>query len=175
MKKTRTYLIYLAMALSTIVMIFKALRWSGESGVELAQQEFLEHFTQRDWKECHAMVAENYTDKWQFKHNELSLLMQDFSRQFIIPPRAAWRTISISKNNKAYEINGILSFEGGTGPSSGIILREVRTYTGLPFRFQWKQGNILPWSWQLEGIDHPTLELPSGYTPGRHRMLTVPF
>jgi len=159
----------------TISTLVNALRWFGESGVELAQREFLEHFSERNWKECHRMVAENYDDKWQLKRNELSLLMQDFSRQFIVPPQTIWRTLSITKQNKTYEINGTLSFKGGSGPSSGIILREVSAYTGQPFRFTWRRKGIMPWSWQLESINHPTLELPSSYVPGRSRMLTVPF
>lgn len=175
MKKIRIYLLCLLIATSGIITLVQAVRWSGESGAGLAQQEFLDHFTKRQWKECHEMVAGSYSGKWQLERGELSLLMQDFSRQFIIPPRAIWHTTYIKKKKKTYEVNGILSFEGGSGPSSGTILREVRTYTKQAFSFHWKQTTVMPWSWQLKGIYHPTLELPSGYVPGRSRMLTVPF
>jgi len=163
------------MATSVIITLIQALRWSGESGAELAQQKFLDHFTSRNWKECHAMVDVGYSGKWNLERGELSLLMQDFSRQFIIAPRVGWKTTSITRTNGFFEINGTMSFEGGSGPSAGVILREIGKYTVLPFRFRWKHSTLTPWSWHLESIEHPTLELPSGYIPGRSRMLTVPF
>jgi hypothetical protein len=174
-KKIRICLICLILAASALITLVHIFRWSGESGAELAQQKFLENFTKRKWKECHGMVASTYSDKWQLERNELSLLMQDFSRQFIISPRVGWQTTSITRTSTAFEINGIMSFEGGSGSSSGIILREIRNYTGQPFRFRWKHASMMPWSWNLESIEHPSLELPSGYIPGRSRMLTAPF
>ena len=163
------------MATSVIITLIHVFRWSGESGAELAQQKFLDHFTNRNWKKCHAMVAVSYSGKWNLQRSELSLLMQDFSRQFIISPRIGWHTTSMTVTNSSYEINGIMSFEGGSGPSSGLILREIGNYTAQPFNFRWKHSSITPWSWHLESVEHPTLELPSGYVPGRSKMLTVPF
>ncbi|MFP6875125.1 MAG: hypothetical protein VCA55_16625 [Verrucomicrobiales bacterium] len=155
--------------------MIQVIRWSGESGAELAQQEFLGYFTERRWKKCHSMVAGSYSDRWNLEREKLSLVMQDFSRQFIIAPRAKWQTISMTKKNTSFEINGIMSFEGGSGHASGFILREIGNYTSEPFSFRWKHSGIMPWSWHLESIDHPTLELPSGYVPGRSRLATVPF
>jgi hypothetical protein len=163
------------MATSVIITFIQAVRWSGESGAELAQQKFMDHFTKRKWKKCHEMVAASYSDKWNLERSELSLLMQDFSRQFIIAPRAGWHTALITRTNSSFEVNGLMSFEGGSGPSSGFILREIGNYTAQPFSFRWKHSTLMPWSWHLESIEHPTLELPSGYIPGRSRMLTVPF
>jgi hypothetical protein len=173
--RTRIYLLCLLIATSVLITVMQVIRWSGESGAERAQQEFLEHFTKRHWKKCHGMVAVNYSGTWHLDRKQLSLLMQDFSRQFIIAPRVGWQTISITKENEFFEIKGIMSFKEGTGPASGLILSEIGSYTAEPFSFSWKRSSIMPWSWRLESIEHPTLELPAGYFPGRARLLTVPF
>ena len=175
MKRPRIYLLCLIIATALLITVIQVIRWSGESGAELAQQQFLEHFTQRQWKQCHKMVAVGYSDKWNLKREQLSLLMQDFSRQFILAPRTKWQTTSMTTQNDYFEINGVMTFVGGSGPASGYILREMGNYTSEPFIFRWKHSAMMPWSWHLESIDHPTLELPSGYVPGRSRLSTVPF
>ena len=161
----------LAIVLASLIATFFAVqsfRWAGHAGAERAHRKFLGHVEDRRWSRCHGMISEAYSDRWGFDRKDISLALQDVGGQFIISLTIDWTTREISppEADEGHAVIGTMRLDGRGGPAVDYILREARAFTAQPFTFRWRREGLMPWSWKLVSIDHPTVEVPAGYTPG---------
>ena len=163
------------LGLLALILVVQTIRWSGESGAERAHQKFLDHVADRRWGKCQRMISTSYSDRWGFGRNDISLALKDVGSQFVISLLIGWETEAIEEVEGAFEIVGKMDIDGRGGPAVELILAEARRYTSRPFTFHWKREGLLPWKWKLQSIDHPTVEVPPGYTPGDLGSITSPF
>ena len=156
-------------ALGIIVVIFfgiQTIRWSGQKGAKRAHEHFIQYLSDRRWSKCSQMISEQYDDQWKFNRNDISLALRDFGRHFYISLSVDWKTISTTETGSSYNIIGTMKIEGSGNPVTGHIIKEARPYLLDPFTFTWSRSGIMPWSWKLGKIKHPSIKVPSGYVPG---------
>jgi len=155
-------LIALAAALSVFFFVQNQ-RWSGAAGAERAHKKFLGYIESRRWGKCERMVADDYSDRWGFGRREISLALQDVGRHFIFTLRFDWETQSVTHRDDGYDIVGTAHLRGRGNPAVEIILRKARSFAEQPYTFRWKRTGAMPWSWELETLDHPQAAPPPGY------------
>ena len=167
---TRTRLILLAAAAITVGLFFitQTIRWSGAGGAQRAHEKFLERIEDRRWSKCHAMVAEGYSDRWEFSRDDISLALQDLGAPFTFGLTIEWKPVGApeEQGDGSFVITGTARLDGSGSPIADMVLSRVNGYAATPFTFRWEREGLLPWRWKLVSIDHPTLEVPRGYTPG---------
>lgn len=168
--------IFIAALLAILVLfVVQSFRWSGESGARRAHAKFLERIEDKKWGKCHRMIAADYADRWDFNRDDISLALRDVAAEFIISLQIDWSEDSITENDDAHTLAGRIQIDGRGSPAVPIILREFKGYAAEAFRFEWRKSGLLPWAWKLVSIDHPSVEVPRGYEPGRLREISTPF
>lgn len=158
-----------------ILLVIQSFRWSGESGARRAHAKFLERLEDKKWGKCHRMIATDYSDRWDFNRDDVSLALRDVAGEFIISLQINWSEGSITENDSRHTVAGRIQIDGRGSPAVPIIVREFKEFSAQPFRFEWRKSGFLPWTWKLVSIDHPSVEVPSGYKPGRLRDISTPF
>ncbi|MFL2480168.1 MAG: hypothetical protein ACJ0K4_11530 [Verrucomicrobiales bacterium] len=156
-------------ALGIIVVLFfgiQTVRWSGEKGAKKAHKHFIQYLSDRRWSKCSRMISELYDDQWKFNRNDISLALRDFGRHFYISLSVDWKTMSATKMEGSYAIKGAMKIKGSGSPAADYIIKEARPYLIDSFTFIWSRSGIMPWSWKLEKIKHPSIKVPPGYVPG---------
>ena len=155
--------------LGIIVVLFfviQTVRWSGETGAKKAHDRFIQYLSDRRWTKCSRMISELYTDQWKFDRNDISMALRDFGRHFYITLGINWKTLSTAQTRESYGIIGTMKIDGSGSPAADYIIKETRQYLMDPFTFNWSRSGILPWSWTLESIKHPSIKVPADYVPG---------
>jgi len=163
-------LLFKLAAFGIIVAIFfgiQAFRWSGEKGAEKAHEQFMQYLSDRRWTKCSRMISELYNDQWKFNRNDISLALRDFGRHFYITLTVEWKTISVTEKEREYKIIGMMKIEGSGSPAADYIIKEARPHLINSFTFIWSRSGIMPWSWKLTEIKHPSIKVPAGYVPGK--------
>lgn len=132
--------------------------------IERKQSAFLETIGNAAWPKCEKLVSEHYADQWKLTRTDLLLVFKDIRSQFL--------SVAISLRNGSLTIDeghatysGFLHLEG-RGLGIGAQAQSEIDRLEDPFSFQWDKESILPWSWKLVRVEHPTLEKPEGYQPG---------
>lgn len=163
-------LLFKLTALGIIIALFfgiQTFRWSGKKGASKAHAQFIQYLSDRRWTKCSRMISELYNDQWKFDRDDISLALRDFGRNFYITLTVDWKTIDAKEKDGEYEITGTMKIEGSGSPAADYIIKEARPYLIDPFTFIWSRSGIMPWSWELKKIKHPSIKVPAGYVPGK--------
>ncbi len=163
---TRRHLLIAAVAIFAVFMAVQWLRWSGAAGAGRAQEKFIAAVDGRRWSKCHAMVSEDYSDRWGYGRDEISLALQDAARVFSMSWDVRWETAEVEPDGSGFRVVGTAQVSG-EGPGARFAAAEIRKAGAEPFAFRWRREGFLPWKWKLVGIEHPTLSPPRGYKPGQ--------
>ncbi len=112
------------------------------------------------------LVAERYSDRWEFDRDDLVLTMVDAGSQFL--------ALVVTPEEQRTEIDGRTAtvsarlVVGGNpvGPVGNEVLRQVNRLDE-PFVFTWEKESFLPSSWRLVKVDNAALpDGLYGYEPG---------
>lgn len=135
--------------------------------VTRSQAKLIAAIEDKKWGRCRGLTSPAYGDRWGFDRRKLGLALKDVGSQFVIVLDLEWTTESTEKiADDHYSISGRGRLTGmGTAFASAIESQAAR-YGDALFTFHWKKQSWLPWDWQLQKIAHPSLSIPSGYTPG---------
>lgn len=144
-------------------------RWSGAAGAGRAHQRFLSYVEDKRWSKSHAMVSADYSDRWGFDRDDISLALQDLGSAFTFWLEIRWTPVAppgTGAEDGAIALAGTVRVEGQGGPLGNIVSPHINGYASEPFTFRWRREGLLPWGWRLLSISHPSATVPAGYTPG---------
>ncbi len=138
------------------------------SSVVLAKRQasLLDGIERRSPPRIQRLVAESYSDRWDFDREDLVLTMVDAGSQFL--------ALVVTPEEQRIEIEGRRAVVttrlvvGGNpvGPGGHEVVRQINRLKE-PFVFTWEKQSFLPSSWRLVSVDNAALpdEL-YGYEPG---------
>lgn len=147
-----------AIAMAAIVAAWNLL--SPGRRLHAAQRALLEAVSAKDEEACLKLVSEQYRDSRGWTYSDWPGLLSDL--RAVAP--------SLTFSGEFDEVSSGL-LEGhlkvtGIGPAAAEIQRELRRLRA-PTAFQWKRESWTPWSWRLQSIENPDLDVSGRYRPGR--------
>jgi len=164
----RPILLALALAAILLAVYLFGIRWRAEATVRRNHADFIAAIEDKKWGRIRRLVAPPYGDKWGFDRADVTLAIEDVGSQFVINLDFDWTTTSLTRDGdgKTYALVGKGTMRGTGTPLAALIVSQSAAYAAEPFTFTWKKQGLLPWNWKLQKIDHPSLDVPSGYEPG---------
>lgn len=135
------------------------------------QAALLEGIERRSAARIRRLVAEGYSDRWEFTREDLVETMLDAGASFLsLMVTAEDQTLAFEEGRAVVAVR--LSLGGNAvGPGGQEVMRLVNRLDE-PFVFTWEKQSFLPSSWRLVRIDNAALpgEL-YGYEPGDLRRM----
>ncbi|MEZ5302685.1 MAG: hypothetical protein R3F11_18920 [Verrucomicrobiales bacterium] len=162
---SRPFLIRLGGLVAACVLLWLFfVKWTPENQVRAKQEAFIEAASDKKWQKCRALMADSYSDRWGFNRDSARQALQDLGQRFLM--------LDVTFEEKSFEVaDGTGTVKGkltlkGSGPAASFVIPEVQRLKE-PFVFVWKKQSWTPWSWRLETVEQPELELPNWYEAGK--------
>jgi hypothetical protein len=173
----RPLLLALALLAILVAVYLFGIRWRPEATVRRNHTAFIGAIEDKKWGKCRGLIAEQYGDKWGFNRADVTLAIEDVASQFILVLDFEWTTTRLTPGDdgKTYTLVGKGKMSGKGTPLAAMIVNQSAAYAAEPFTFVWKKQSSMPWDWKLQKIEHPTLDVPSGYHPGDIGRATLSF
>lgn len=135
------------------------------------QAALLEGIERRSPARIRRLVAEGYTDRWEFTREDLVETMLDGGASFLTLVVTAEDNTLVFEEGRAVVTQRLTLGGNAAGPAGQEVMRLVNRL-GEPFVFTWEKQSFLASSWRLVEVDNP--DLPQelyGYEPGDLRRM----